>query len=111
MEIKRAPVRFFRLPSGAEPVRDRLRALPKAERPAIGQDLKRAEFRWPIGMPLCLATKRRRLTRIAVARRARMTPTAFDRLLAPNDVGVSLRSPHRAAEALGKKIRIELADA
>ena len=32
---------------------DWLRNLPAAERSAIGQDLMRVQFRWPIGMPLC----------------------------------------------------------
>jgi phage-related protein len=28
-------------------------ALPAADRNIIGQDLVRAQFRWPVGMPLC----------------------------------------------------------
>jgi phage-related protein len=44
---------FYRSPKGAEPVREWLRALPSAERHAIGGDLLRAQWRWPIGMPLC----------------------------------------------------------
>jgi phage-related protein len=30
-----------------------LRGLDEADRSAIGQDLMRVQFRWPIGMPLC----------------------------------------------------------
>jgi len=44
---------FFRAAAGREPVRDWLKALPVAERRAIGTDLLRAQWRWPIGMPLC----------------------------------------------------------
>src|SRR5580700_1657220 len=44
---------FFRSPSGAEPVREWLRELPEEERQAIGRDLLRAQWRWPVGMPLC----------------------------------------------------------
>jgi hypothetical protein len=44
---------FFRNESGAEPVRDWLKALQEAERHAIGTDLLRAQWRWPVGMPLC----------------------------------------------------------
>lgn len=44
---------FFLTPGGNEPVRDWLRALPTAERHVIGQDLMRAQWRWPVGMPLC----------------------------------------------------------
>jgi phage-related protein len=34
-------------------VRDWLRGLAPAERHAIGLDLMRAQWRWPVGMPLC----------------------------------------------------------
>lgn len=44
---------FFRLPSGTEPVREWLKALPEADRRVVGQDLMRVQFRWPVGMPLC----------------------------------------------------------
>ena len=46
------PVRFFRLDSGREPVRDWLKRLPKEHRKAIGEDIKTVQFAWPIGMPL-----------------------------------------------------------
>ena len=36
-----------------EIVRDWLRGLERADRNAIGQDLMRFQFRWPVGMPLC----------------------------------------------------------
>ena len=44
---------FFRTGTGREPVREWLKALPEAERQAIGKDLLRAQWRWPVGMPLC----------------------------------------------------------
>lgn len=34
-------------------VRDWLRDLDEADRKAIGQDLMRVQYRWPVGMPLC----------------------------------------------------------
>jgi phage-related protein len=46
------PVRFFRLDSGREPVREWLMSLPKEHRKAIGEDIKTVQFVWPIGMPL-----------------------------------------------------------
>jgi phage-related protein len=49
----RIPVVFYRADSGAEPMRDWLKALPAVERHVIGQDLMRAQWRWPVGMPLC----------------------------------------------------------
>src|SRR5438309_11813613 len=47
------PLIFFRTETGTEPVRDWLKALPEAERQAVGKDLLRAQWRWPVGMPLC----------------------------------------------------------
>ena len=34
-------------------MREWLKDLPEAERHAIGKDLLRAQWRWPVGMPLC----------------------------------------------------------
>jgi hypothetical protein len=46
------PVRFYRSESGKEPVREWLRNLDSFDRRAIGLDLMRVQFGWPIGMPL-----------------------------------------------------------
>jgi phage-related protein len=46
---------FYRSKAGAEIVRDWLRALDERDRNAIGLDLMRVQFRWPVGMPLCRA--------------------------------------------------------
>jgi phage-related protein len=51
--VKRLPAAFFAPSSGREPVRQWLKALPAADRKAIGEDIKDVEFSWPIGMPLC----------------------------------------------------------
>jgi phage-related protein len=53
--VKRLPAAFYQLPSGREPVREWLKALPDADRRLIGEDIKDVEFSWPIGMPLCRA--------------------------------------------------------
>jgi phage-related protein len=50
---RKIPLIFFCSPSGSEPVRDWLRELVEEERQAIGRDLLRAQWRWPVGMPLC----------------------------------------------------------
>ena len=50
---KRVPAIFFRTEAGGEPVRDWLKALSAEDRMRIGQDIKTAEFGWPIGMPVC----------------------------------------------------------
>lgn len=51
---KKLPARFFRQPSGAEPVRKWLKEMPERDRRLIGNDIATAEYGWPIGMPLCL---------------------------------------------------------
>ncbi|MFN2136254.1 MAG: type II toxin-antitoxin system RelE/ParE family toxin [Candidatus Promineifilaceae bacterium] len=48
----RLQVYFFKTASGKQPVRDWLKALPEADRRIIGNDLKTAQFGWPLGMPL-----------------------------------------------------------
>jgi phage-related protein len=50
---QKIPLIFFRSGKGTEPVRDWLKELPEAERQAVGKDLLRAQWRWPVGMPLC----------------------------------------------------------
>jgi phage-related protein len=50
---RRIPVVFYRTVAGAEVVRNWLRSLDGHDRNAIGQDLMRAQYRWPVGMPLC----------------------------------------------------------
>src|SRR4029077_3756291 len=54
-EPKKIPLVFFRTLVGNEPVRDWLKELPEGERQSIGSDLLRAQWRWPVGMPLCRA--------------------------------------------------------
>ena len=44
---------FYRTAAGSEPVREWLKGLDEAGRRAIGNDLLRAQWRWPAGMPLC----------------------------------------------------------
>jgi phage-related protein len=44
---------FFRTDTGSEPVREWLKSLDAVERREIGKDLLRAQWRWPVGMPLC----------------------------------------------------------
>ncbi|MEO5328963.1 MAG: type II toxin-antitoxin system RelE/ParE family toxin [Magnetococcus sp. THC-1_WYH] len=52
-EPKRIPARFYRTPSGHEPVREWLLSLSREDRFRIGSDLKTVEFGWPVGMPTC----------------------------------------------------------
>jgi phage-related protein len=48
----RVPVQFYRTAAGREPVLEWLRALDREDRRAIGLDLMRVQFGWPVGMPL-----------------------------------------------------------
>jgi len=50
---QKIPLLFYRSPSGSEPLRDWLLDLEQSERQAIGKDLMRVQWRWPVGMPLC----------------------------------------------------------
>ncbi len=43
---------FFRADSGQAPVQQWLRGLEKADRKAIGEDIRLVQFGWPLGMPL-----------------------------------------------------------
>ena len=49
----RIPLVFFTTEAGNEPVRDWLKELAELDRQAVGQDLMRVQWRWPVGMPLC----------------------------------------------------------
>jgi phage-related protein len=52
---QKTPLVFYRGSSGKEPVREWLKELDAADRQAVGRDLMRAQWRWPVGMPLCRA--------------------------------------------------------
>ncbi len=56
--LKRVPARFYRTPSGREPVREWLRELAVADRKIIGEDIKDVEFSWPVGLPLVRSLSR-----------------------------------------------------
>lgn len=46
-------VKFFQqTASDSEPVREWLKSLPLEDRKAIGEDIKAAQYGWPLGLPL-----------------------------------------------------------
>ncbi len=53
--LKQLPARFFEAASGRVPVRDWLLSISSQDRKSIGDDIRAAEFGWPVGMPLCRA--------------------------------------------------------
>ena len=50
---QKTPLIFFKMEGGTEPVRDWLKDLSLEDRREMGKDLMRAQWRWPVGMPLC----------------------------------------------------------
>ena len=53
--LPHTPLSFYRSSSCREPVREWLKISPIADRRAVGLDLMRVQFRWPVGTPLCRA--------------------------------------------------------
>lgn len=51
--MKRLHARFYGTARGREPVREWLLSLMDADRKAIGADIAKVEFGWPIGLPSC----------------------------------------------------------
>ena len=51
--LKRLPLVFYQTTMGYQPVREWLKRLDQEDRWQIGEDLKKLEYGWPIGMPLC----------------------------------------------------------
>lgn len=43
---------FYKTEAGNEPVREWLKNLPRNDRKSIGEDIKTAQYGWPLGMPL-----------------------------------------------------------
>lgn len=43
---------FYRTEAGNEPVREWLKGLMREDRRVVGQDVKTAQYGWPLGMPL-----------------------------------------------------------
>lgn len=57
LKKKRLPASFFESDRGRVPVREWLLSLSSEDRKVIGDDIRTAEFSWPIGMPLCRSIK------------------------------------------------------
>jgi antitoxin HicB len=55
------------------------------------------------------AMKAKRVTKSAMAKRMRTSRSALDRLLDENDTGLTIDTLSRAAQALGYRVRLELA--
>lgn len=51
--LKPIPLAFWRSATGREPVREWLKALGSDDKKAIGRDIAKVQFGWPVGLPLC----------------------------------------------------------
>lgn len=51
--MKKITSLFYETGNGRKPVREWLLSLDKADRKAIGEDIKTVEYGFPIGMPVC----------------------------------------------------------
>ena len=52
LDEPRLKVVFFKTLTGNEPVREWLKSLSLQDKKVIGEDIKTAQFGWPLGMPL-----------------------------------------------------------
>ncbi len=50
---KKLPAFFYESPGGNQPVRAWIKGLSSEDRQAVGRDVQKVEFGWPIGMPYC----------------------------------------------------------
>lgn len=109
---KRLPARFFALESGKEPVRDWLSSLTSEDRKAIGDDIRTAEFGWPIGMPLCRSIAGRKglwevRTNLAGGQIARVFFCAYDgsMVLLHGFIKKSQKTPDRELDIANKRMK------
>lgn len=113
---------FFRTAAGNEPVRQWLKGLNRMDRKAVGSefdDFLREEnlleaveataTKRMIAFQIAKEMKRRRLTKSEMASLMRTSRPALERLLDPANPSVTLSTLERAASALGKKLKVELA--
>jgi DNA-binding Xre family transcriptional regulator len=64
-----------------------------------------------IAWQLAKTMKARRITKKVMAARLRTSRSQLDRLLDPENTSVSLSTLTRAANAIGKRLRVEMVDA
>lgn len=62
-----------------------------------------------IAFQLTAMMKKKRISKAELARRMKTSRSALDRLLDPQNASVTLQTLERAAQALGKRLRVEFA--
>jgi antitoxin HicB len=73
------------------------------------EDASQAATKKVIAAQIAVAMKRKGLTKTAMAAEMQTTRAQLDRLLDPNNDSVTLATLKRAAKALGKTLRLEIA--
>ncbi len=72
-------------------------------------DMEATAIKRVIAFQIAQEMKRRKLTKMEMASRMKTSRAALERLLDPTNPSVTLSTLERAASALGKKLRVELA--
>jgi DNA-binding Xre family transcriptional regulator len=72
-------------------------------------DVEATAIKRMIAFQIAQEMKRRKLTKMEMASRMKTSRAALERLLDPTNPSVTLSTLKRAASALGKKLRVELA--
>ncbi|MCI0333612.1 MAG: helix-turn-helix domain-containing protein [Planctomycetes bacterium] len=62
-----------------------------------------------VAFQLATMMKKKRISKAEMARRMKTSRSALDRLLDPHNASVTLQTLERAAQALGKRLRVEFA--
>jgi DNA-binding Xre family transcriptional regulator len=71
-------------------------------------DVEATAIKRVIAFQIVQEMKRRKLTKMEMARRMKTSRAALERLLDPTNPSVTLSTLERAASALGKKLKVEL---
>lgn len=72
-------------------------------------DVEAVAIKRVVAMQLAGMMKKQRITKAELARRMKTSRSALDRLLDPRNSSVTLQTLERAAQALGKRLRVEFA--
>ena len=75
----------------------------------IYEDVNVTAIKRVIAYQISQEMKRNKLTKSAMATKMKTSRAALERLLDPSNISVTLSTLERAASALGKKLKIELA--
>ncbi len=79
------------------------------EEEGLSADAEAAAIKRVIAYQIELEMKQAKLSKTAMAEKMHTSRTALDRLLDPTNVSVTLQTLERAALAIGKKLKVELA--